>query len=258
MNIIFYQDKSPDWFKPCLDSVKTNSPTCKLHFLMSDMFPSECALFDKSFVNKSTNPEYFEKACIRRWIVINEYVKQHNIEHFIVMDWDILVLCDLEKEMERFKDYDFTYQNKMSIGFSFWNNRAVLQDLVDMIMKVYTDRDSEVSKRILGIYDALQRAGNEGGVTDMAFSSELITSNKYKTIDTYDILPGDICFDNNMTVSWDGWRMENGVIVKRIFFKDKIAFCHNDKQHKDVRMMVLHFAGYARTMIFDYWKRSRE
>jgi hypothetical protein len=258
MDIIFYQDKQPDWFAPCLESVKTNSPSCKLHFLDDKMYLAATVLFDSSFINKSTNPEYFEKACIRRWIVINEYVKQNNIQHFVVMDWDILVLCDLEKETERFWYYDFTYQNKMSIGFSMWNSAAALQDLVDMIMKVYTDRDSEISKNMLGIYDALQRAGHPGGVTDMAFSSELITSNKYKTLDTYDILPGDICFDNNMTTNAGGWRMENGPNVKRIHFLHNMAFCHNDTVQRDVRMMVLHFAGHSRNMIFDYWKRSRE
>lgn len=258
MDIIFYNDRFPEWFKPCLESVKTNSPSCKIHIIEASPNDESCRLFDKVFVNASTNPEYFEKACIRRWIVINDYVKRFEIKKFIVMDWDILCLCDLEKEMSRFAEYDFTYQNKISIGFSMWNNQQALQDLVDMIHRVYVERDSDISKRIMSVYDGLQRDGHPGGVCDMTFASELINTLEYKTIDTYAILPGDVCFDNNMTVAWDGWRMENGSGVKRIRFLANKAFCYNNKYNKDVRMMVLHFAGHSREMIYDYWKRANQ
>jgi hypothetical protein len=201
-------------------------------------------------VHKSTNPRYFETACIRRWIVINDYVIKNKIDRFLVLDWDILCFCDFDKELEKFKDYDFTYQNRISIGFSLWNNRTAMNDLVEIIRSVYCDQKSEVSKKILSWN------GTDGGVCDMHMARELIDCGKYKSIDLYDVIDG-VCFDNNMTITEDGWEaftLPGGRQIKNIVFHDGIPYCK--KNGIEVRMGVLHFASYTREMMKDYWVKN--
>lgn len=255
LDVIFYQDRATPWFELSRKSLLASTPLARIHIIANpDEYNDVCGPFDRGYIHRSTNPKYFEMACFRRWLVINEYRKRHGIERFLVMDWDILVFCDLVVELARYDGMDFTYQNETSVGFSVWNNGAAMQSYVDMIMECYTVPDSTIARTIVGIYDDMTLKGMNGGICDMTIAHQLIHCGKYRSCDTY-VVENGMCFDNNMTIT-DGWDTDRTNMIKSIRFKDGQAFCKYGGQ--EVRMMVLHFAGHARELMEEHYKRCYE
>jgi hypothetical protein len=272
MDIIYCNDKCTDFFLASLESVVMNNPTSTVHVItkggddlirdkgnnvkvwqMTD-FESACALFDKNYIHKSTNQEYFERACLRRWFLINALVQKQGLKRFVVMDWDMLCFCDFDKEMERFKDYDFTYMNKIMFGLSLWNNTDALKFFVDLIDSVYQAPDVGVARVLLSHFDKLQREGKLGGVCDMTFTGYMIDLKKYKTFDMYQLLDDGSCFDANICLNDLGFEYEKE--RKIVTLENGKAYCEKDTW--PIRMNTLHFYNGTKPEMIRCWQEAKK
>lgn len=265
--VIYCHRGTRDFTKLSIDSLRRRSPETEIHLItdsgekhdgvishdMNEYFGMAADLACH-YEHMSTNPHDFELACLQRWPVILEFVRRHGMQRFVVTDWDVLSFCDYQKEIERYSKYDFTYQNKISIGFSIWNSQAPLEWLVSYIMQSYKCVGHEGHQLARGIWKSFQERGLPGGVSDMAFATRLVLAGGFKCFDTYTVHDG-ICWDNNMT-SLEGWECDDRK-AKKLQWVDGNPHCLHTTGGT-TRMMVLHFAGHSRGMIKEFYDRGAQ
>jgi len=80
MDVIYYNEGRHECFEHSLASVKKHNPEAKIHLLEAQNFADKYEWFENSYVHMSTNPPYFEKACLRRWPIISGYVNENQIK----------------------------------------------------------------------------------------------------------------------------------------------------------------------------------
>ena len=273
MDVILLYKNNCRWIKSITDSLFMKGSNTRVHIISNDNIPyKQDRLFtyklkdyatpilnrlDRIYIHKNTCSREFNLFNIKRWFYILEFVKRNNITNFMCTDWDVVFFCDIDKEGKRFKRYDFTVNNKISLGLSFWNNTIALQDFVRFILRVYSNQKSTEAIRVLSHYENRRKAKKPGGVCDMTFAGRFASDSGYKTIDTYDIHDNSI-FDNNIKIV-DGWQADKMSGLKNIFFENGNAYCFNTKSKTNVRFNCTHlFGGYKSRIpgIFNRYKES--
>ena len=64
--------------------------------------------FAKKFVNFSTNSHEFELICLQRWFILEEFMRQNNLEKCLYLDSDILLFGNVKSEIHRFRFFGMT------------------------------------------------------------------------------------------------------------------------------------------------------
>jgi len=66
--------------------------------------------FAKYYQHRSYNKHQYELFCFQRWLVINDYVNEHDIKVFCHIDSDVLLFCNAEEYYKKnLSWYDFCY-----------------------------------------------------------------------------------------------------------------------------------------------------
>jgi len=271
MDVILLYKNNCRWIKSVTDSLFMKGDNT-VHVISNDNLPykqkglythklkdyetPELNLLCRTYIHKNTCFREFNLFNIMRWFYILEFVKRNNIKNFMCTDWDVVFFCDVDKEGERFRKYDFTVNNKISLGLSFWNNTKALQKFADYILRVYSNPKSAEAMRVLSHYENRQKAKLPGGVCDMTFAGRFASEGGYQTTDIYDIHDNSI-FDNNIKIV-DGWQRDKLSGLKDIFFKDGNAYCFNTRIKDNVRLNCTHLFGGYKSRIPGMFNRYKE
>jgi hypothetical protein len=212
--------------------------------------------FDKLYKHHSTNTYFFEKTCFDRWFIINDVVKDLNINYFVYADCDVLILQDLKPVYDSLikNKYDGTMMfferddnSITSAHTSFWNNK-LLNDFCDFINAKYSD---ETAFNVL-LKDTL--AGkflDNTNVSDMILLNVFRIETKPNTLKLLSLEDKGICFDFNINVSYNGRRhsfvLTSGTKIKKMIRKGDGLYGHvqnTEKKAEYLKFYTLHFQGY--------------
>jgi len=212
--------------------------------------------FDKVYKHHSTNTFFFEKTCFDRWFLINELVKDLNIDHFFYADCDVLLLSDLNPV------HDFISKNNYegttmffekdgdsvtSAHSSFWSKKLI-GDFCDFIYKKYIN---------YGEFESLLKDTIEGkflnntNVSDMILLDLFRRETKPPVLNLFSLEERNICFDFNLNVSYNGWEHSFKISpfykIKKISRMKDGLYGHvtrNTAPPPFLKFYTLHFQGY--------------
>jgi hypothetical protein len=166
--------------------------------------------FKRYYKHLSSQPYSLELFCFQRWFIINEFVREKNISKWFAVDSDVMIFCEVEKEMKKFSDYDLMLISEKSAGHSIWT-KDILDEFCCFLMSAYRDKNKNY-ERMVDHYQYLQDRGMKGGVCDMTaiglFVQEVKKNKKIGFLT--DIVDGS-AYDSMLSQSQDKYVMENEI-----------------------------------------------
>ena len=205
--------------------------------------------FAKTYIHMNSNHESFEKFCFMRWFIILELMRKRKIRQITYIDSDMMLYEEMGSEFSDLCSYDLALTGVVPPVLV--NNIEALDDFCTFIQRGYST--PSFVELIKERFEAMQAAGLPGGICDMTFWELFKASTSFKI---YDLLEcrNDSVYDGNISVP-EGFEMEAG--RKRIFWRSGIPYGFRADTHSPLRFKVLHFQGYAKSLISDFLSERR-
>jgi len=276
MEVIYYSDGSLPMFETVLRSALDHVPKERINLItkstcedkiralgvrihQADEYASYAGSFYGKYEHLSSNPFHFELACLARWHCIYDFVIKNDIHDFLVCDWDVLLFDDpVRFYHERVKGkYHFTYQNKVSLGLSFWSSTEPLAALLSLINSHY-EKKSALNEKIRSVHAEFHGRGLPGGISDMYFASLLIRSRRFRTMDTTHEVIEDAIWENNCRIV-DGWETEKlgAFEVKKLSYACGSPFCFSKHYGANIRLRCVHCTPPLRPLIEKIYHQAK-
>jgi len=146
------------------------------HYNVSE-YSDDINEFRSSYKHMSSNEPAFEMACIERWIVLANFVKQMNLEKVVYLDSDIMTFCNYEERESIFdEDYVGMVCSPKRFGsdvdspkdwgvtgcISYWRHNIILK-FKDFILSSYSDN----MDKLLHKWNWHIDTKHPGGICDM-------------------------------------------------------------------------------------------
>jgi hypothetical protein len=258
--IIFIHIDDSDYLKYTLAQAKISSPNAIIH-LIGDQFndnyefvthhniknySSEAELFSKLYKHHSTNSYSAEIFCFRRWFVLKEFMEDNDLTRCLYLDSDVLLYADILEEHLMYNNYSFTIVNGMSPNFTLINDRKMLEDFCDFIVKCFIS--DALYKRLAET--AVHNLWSDGCVSDMVAFYEYQKTSPYNIGDA-SAIGHQSGHDLNMNLS-EGLEMEEG--VKKIYWIDNKPYCRDISSGSLIKLNSLHFQAGAKRLIRDNFR----
>lgn len=210
--------------------------------------------FENAYVHMSTNTRDFEIICIKRWIILNNFLKEQKIDVCYYSDSDVMIYSDLSALYQNYESFDavFTlpeqqepYRWTASACCSYWKSEIV-NKFSEFIQWCYSDEGLELLKK-KWIYH--QENSIQGGICDMTllylFSKQINFFSLSRPLN-------GIVFDQNYLDGENYYRDEyetelNKYInrnVKKVTWKNGLPFALNRVSKETVQFAAL--TEYAR------------
>lgn len=209
--------------------------------------------FEGIYQHRNTCPEYFNKRGIMRWVVYNEWWKEHPDYDLFVADSDVMIFSELSDEAENWREFSHTLSMYTAGGQSFWFNMGSMQHLVDIIWNTYRNPTGEGSAEIMGHFDNLQSQGKKGGVCDMTFLKAAAETLNLPVGETTDIVNGST-FDHNILMS-EGYEYKDG--RKVVNWDNGKPYCKTISGGDMVRFNTLHMSCSG-GLVAEYYNKAME
>lgn len=210
------------------------------HINISDYYTS-AEKFKKVYVHMSPNPYGYELFCFLRWYIIWDFVRKNNIDHFLCLDSDVLLYCNVDKVFSKWANYDMTVCHPNGPQYTLFNEHS-LKQFCDYIMSYYTEK--EKVEEVREWYSAIKY----GGICDMTFFKYYNQRPDVRAFDTSNLVD-DSCFDINLQLS-QGFEMKSR--LKRIYWKEGIPYGKQIETGKLIRFNALHFQGGVKHRLNTY------
>lgn len=221
---------------------------CKIPFVkhyMMEQYSATAAAFAKIYEHMSSNPYQFELGCFQRWFIINEFVRQQGIEHFLYLDSDVLLFCNVKEVFNHFLQYDFTISQGHSPHIALFNSES-LNRFSNYITELYKRPDYIERFRLR--YQEFTDDHRLGGICDM-FAFSLYQQDVSHDVKEISETSGEFYFDSNFNES-DGFEMKAG--LKKIYWKNNLPYAKTIDVGTYVRVYALHFQGAAKSQVRKY------
>lgn len=220
----------------------------------SSLYNNQVNDFENAYVHMSSNKPDFEKICIKRWIVLANYVSKNNIDVCYYSDSDVMLYANINDVYPAYQNYDAAYtlpeyqdnyRWTASACCSFWKKETLFK-FSKFIIDVYTGSGLEKLKEKWTYH---QQHNIAGGVCDMTllylFSNTINFCSLTKVVD-------GITFDQNYIDSENYYKNEYELVydknaekkVKKINWKAGIPYGYNLVNRKETRFVAL--TEYAR------------
>ena len=198
----------------------------------------------------STNSYDYESFCIIRWLYLLKVMQEKNIDRCMVLDTDILLFSYPDNMLRRFEEESYEisamyykYRNDYSLGEAIITRRW-LTGFVDFCRRVYRDEDllSEIKKKHFP-------------VSDMSLADEFIKRSDTKVMNLLGVWDGE-SMDSGINHATQEYENEYKLSIfnqKAVVWKEGCPFCFNVRERKSVKMILLHYQGFAKyRMAHDY------
>lgn len=220
----------------------------------SSLYNEQVKNFEDAYVHMSSNKPDFEKICIKRWIVLANYVLKNNVDVCYYSDSDVMLYANINDIYSKYQNYDAAYtlpeyqdnyRWTASACCSFWKRETLLK-FSKFIIEVYSG--SELNK-LKEKWNYHQNNHIAGGVCDMTLL--YLFSNTINFFSLTKVIDG-ITFDQNYIDSENYFKNEYELIcdknaeknVKKIEWKDGLPWANNLIEKKSVKFIAL--TEYAR------------
>ncbi|RXF69092.1 hypothetical protein [Arcticibacter tournemirensis] len=230
------------------DKSNCNVPYATHNFI--DQYSASAKKFEKVYEHLSSNHYEYELLCLQRWFIINEFIKEKQIEHFLCLDSDVLLYCNVKDVFSDFLSCDFTICGGYTPNVTLFSNKS-LEKFCGYLMDLYTN--PVYLTRLRKCYRDFVDSQTPGGICDMTAFYHYQTDVSVNIKELSDI-QNDYYFDANINES-DGFETENG--LKKIYWLNNIPYGKTEKEGTLIRFCALHFQGTSKRQIKDYLLNKR-
>ncbi len=223
-----------------------------------DNYARSAFRFSHIYQHFNTNPLWFELWCFQRWFVLKDFMIANHIEKCLCIDSDIMLYANVTEEQKKFAKFGLTGSTysglsnpllpNASFHCVFINDLKELEIFCEFIFEIYTN--SELLKTIQATWQECLRNNWSGGVSDMLAFCKFAAKYPDRVGEMAEIIDGSR-YDHNINLSED-FEMNNG--IKNIYFIDNIPFAKHIISGEEIKFNSLHFQGYAKKYIKDYFR----
>lgn len=192
--------------------------------------------FAKIYVHLSINPFGYELFCFQRWFVIRDFIRSQKMQHFLCLDSDVLLYCNVDDVFSKWTSFDFTVCGGIGPCFSLFNSSSI-ERLCNYMSYLYTD--SEAFKRVKRFYEDVV----DGGFCDMTVLAWYQKDVSDNVLDLAYPVDG-ACFDVNISDPMGCFEMEKG--KKKIYWMEDLPYGRRLEDGSFVRFYGLHLQGGAK------------
>ena len=198
----------------------------------------------------STNSYDYESFCIIRWLYLLKVMQEKDIDRCLVLDTDILLFSYPDNMLRRLEEgsYEigamyYRYRGGYSLAGAIITRRW-LAGFVDFCLRVYRDKDllSAIRQKYFPI-------------TDMGLADEFIKHSGTNVMNLLGVWDGE-SVDSGINCASQEYENEYKLSIfnqKAVVWKEGCPFCFNVRERKQVRMLLLHYQGFAKyRMAYDY------
>jgi hypothetical protein len=180
---------------------------------------------DKNYVHLNiSNPE-IEMFCIKRWLVLLDFMKKNKLNKIFTCDSDILLFQNISKDSKNYVKNDIVIVNGTNGCLTLLNNLEVLEYYKKIVFDFY-EKKAKIFKK-------------DFRITDMSFWKQLNDSKKFKVGEATKIING--AFYDSGFLSENHYKKDNLCGIKKLVFVKGLPFGEINK--KLFRLKAIHFQG---------------
>ncbi len=211
------------------------------HISITD-YMSSAEQFKEAYVHMSINPYNYELFCIQRWFVILEFAQKYKLSHFLCLDSDVLLYCQVDEVYEKWFEYDLTICLAQGPQYTLFS-RESLEKFCDYIYSHYTKDDKKVE---------LNEWHQHRGISDMTFFNYYTQLSNVRVFDTAQVVDGTY-FDCSFKIP-QGFEMQGR--LKKIYWRDGLPYGKEVATGNLIRFNALHFQGGVKHKLNRYIYRD--
>lgn len=241
------------YIKYCIESIKKFNPNSEIILICegtkenySGITKLEIADFnkygkvlEKIYIHKNQSNPKIELFCIKRWLVLLDFMEKKKLSKVFTMDSDVLLFEDVSKDAKNYSKFDVLLANGTSAGLTFINSKKVLSYYKEIVFDFYKNKVGKVE------YE------KNGTITDMSFWKKLNIDKKFKVGEITKIIDSKV-YDAGLLTPQPQVLMKKG--EKVIHFLDKLPFAETEE--KKIRFKCLHCQGPTKFYMKYYLRGS--
>lgn len=227
--------------------------------------------FEQVFENMSTYPTSWAKGIFKRFFIIEEYLKDKDIDKFILLDSDVLVYLNFS-EMFRDCDLDLAYcepynqdfnvkdgknmRMVANVGVSYWTKNALSQ-FIDFCIQSYRNKNDLLEKK----WHIHQREGYAGGVNEMTLVYLWVHTSKNLKYKNLCVEQDGRAFMHNYLTEvnyFDKEFIANSYLgYKKVKIQNGMPIGIRKKDGSQVIFYNIHFVGDSKRLEKDFYEKQR-
>lgn len=254
-------------YNPKVVLISDNKPDFDCEWVDVSTVSDDVERFAAIYAHMSTNSKKFELICIKRWIILRNYMIKYNIDRAYYTDSDVMIYDNLENVYNsHYSNYEVCYTMPVdqenyrwtaSACCSYWSLKAI-KAFSDFIFHCY---DTTGIKKLEEKWNYHMQNGIPGGVCDMTLFYLFYDKLSFCSLSS---VTHDIVFDQNFIDSENYYRNEYTteysdefeLQVKKLTWENKQPYARNLKLNKKVRFIVL--TEYAKLLAGKKPKAAKE
>ncbi len=221
--IVFVHKGDSFYLKYCINNAKKFNPASKIFLICEGTveefegieklpiseFDKYSKQLERIYVHKSGSNPVIELFCLRRWLVLKEFMEKRKIKRIFTSDSDVLLYVDVSKDSDNYKQFDYLLAKGLSAGLTIINNKKVLDKYCALVLDFYRNQIGKVE------YES------NGTITDMSFWKEVRRRGKFNVGEITNIINGE-AYDAGVLIEQKGINMRKG--VKQIVFRKGVPY----------------------------------
>jgi len=276
-HIVFIQWGNPSHLEYCLKQARRTNPNATIHVIgdsSNDIYDfvehydmneySRSALeFERVYKHWDSPGRMFVLSNIKAYsFMLNEFIISSGIDRFLLVDTDVMIYCDVEKEFERLKGWDLSLGETIPGDLAmcpspiFWNNVKALDEFCEFVMNIYTGKDSNNYDKAVNHYKNRLSRGLQGGVCAMTLYALFERTGRFRVYHVENI-EGDSTHELNINISQNGsfqYQMVGG--TKKLEWIDGCPYGTELKSGRKIGFKTIHCAGGAKGLMKGFHERS--
>jgi hypothetical protein len=206
----------------------------------------------KNYLHLSTLGEAFERFCIERWFILDEFLHTHpEISQCIYLDSDVLVFDSLERPALDLAGFGMTMVS-YSAHTNFISDVRLLDQFCAFVQQHYDEE--HLQQWLREHYGAYLQEANGGGISDMTFFHKFRSENPERVGTLCEPLVYNhppYCFDECITSSLGGFELDQSGF-KKLVWREKVPYGNHLPSNCLVKLFTLHFQGKSKQVIQQY------
>jgi hypothetical protein len=196
-----------------------------IEYCEMDKFDKYSKFLEKNYVHlNNSNPE-IEMFCIKRWLVLLDFVEKQKMKKIFTCDSDVLLFQNVTEDAKNYEKFDFVISKGSCAHVCFVNNIKSLVEYKNIVFNFYEKSINSKNKELR--------------ITDMSFWKQLNDSKKFKVGEATKVINNAFYDFGFLSQNYYKGKNEHG--IKKLLFKDGLPF--GEINNKLVRLKCIHFQG---------------
>ena len=217
-----------------------------------DLYSNQVIEFDSNYVHMSSNGFWVEKLCFLRWFLINEYIKQNNIDTVFYCDSDVMLYCDVSEEWKNYDQFDAVLCHR-TCGSTSYFTKTGIDNFCNYTQEIYRDKNSYKFDDLAFKWENHKKHNQAGGVCDMTlldrFHYDDVSGGGPARVGEMTHVINNSVFDHNINVDDGVYAFNETNRIKDIQFDNGVPYCYHTILKRKVKFNALHYQGSAKNIL---------